>query len=395
MLKFRLLLLLLFASSNTLATSFNVPKDDPLEEFNVYAQETIRKWKIPGIAYAIVKDGNIELIKTIGVREVGKPDKINKNTIFRIASLSKAFTATLAAKLHFENKINLNDSLKNYLPNISFANNDYTGSITLAHILSHSSGAEPRCLEKDIQNIDLDEDSIILLTNKIKVENIPGKIYGYQNVLYNFVSKVIAKTQRISFADSMKQEIFKPLNLNDTSIGNEAYINAANKALPHLYLEKKYNYSQDDIFSNYYKVAAAGGINSSIEDMAKWLVAQMGHDPEVISPSVLSLIHREHIRADEFREGWNKNSLLASYYGMGWRIHDYAREKVIHHGGGLNGFATSIVFIPKYNVGIVIISNASSPVPSLLTAKFLDLNLGLPYRDYSGIIYEQRFNSKP
>jgi beta-lactamase class C len=385
------LIMLILISAN-----FNVKdKVNIVEEFDKYTSQVLSVWKIPGLAYAIVRNGKIEVIRTRGVREAGKPDKINKETIFRIASLSKAFTATLAAKLHCENKIDLDQSLVSYLPDIKFANNQFTQDIKVTHVLSHTTGLPPRALELEINSSDLDQETILDLMSNVPVEICPGTNYGYQNVSYNYIAKILSDRLNTSFDDLIKSELFVPLKLKNTSVGSNSYLVSSNKALPHLFINDGYFYSEDDLDSSYYKVAAAGGINSSIQDMAYWLIAQMGYNHDVIPQNSLELVQKRYVRVPDYADNgiWNKNSILDSFYGLGWRIHNYAGEEVIHHSGGLNGFATSIAFIPKQDLGIVVLTNSSSPVAYFLTAKFLDLSLGLPYRDYSSIIYQKFFKT--
>jgi beta-lactamase class C len=134
-------------------------------------------------------------------------------------------------------------------------------------------------------------------------------------------------------------------------------------------------------------VAPAAGVNASLRDMEKWLVAQMGDRPDVLSPALLDTLHApgvatpSELRATE----WRRGRLTDAHYALGWRVYKYGGETLIYHAGAVAGYRTMIGFFPKYNAGVVTLWNSTGPTPSGLMPMVFDELLGLPHVDWAGI----------
>ena len=134
----------------------------------------------------------------------------------------------------------------------------------------------------------------------------------------------------------------------------------------------------------YYRVAPAAGVNASISDMAQWLVAQTGHRPDVLPESLLATLHAPVIDTPTELRGssWRRERLGAAGYGIGWRVYDYAGHRVVFHGGAVQGYRASIALVPERDLGVVILWNSTSGVPSGLMPTILDSAIGLPTGDW-------------
>lgn len=374
-LKIGIFLLFISSYNSSLASNSN------LSSFKAYTKKTLSEWKTPGIAIAIVKDGEVIYLDTFGVKRTGTLSFLNNESLFRIASVSKTMTSAMVMTLAHKKKVNLNDSLSNILPGIIPKQN-----LNIINLLSHTSGYPTRAFTKHIES-EKSHKEILNSLPEIESTCEPGKCYAYQNFIYSLSGNVISNITKENYETSMKKYIFSPLNMHNTSSNFNSYITSDNKALPHIREKGKYKVSFEDLNSYYYKVAPAGGINSNITDMAKWLQAQMGSFPKILPKKILNKMHAPVIKTDEeisSDRSWNKR-VKTAYYGLGWRIYNYAGYKLVYHGGFLNGFTSAVAFLPNSNVGIVILANSSSPVPRILMTKFIDTYLNLPAIDYSAI----------
>ncbi|MFI4954462.1 MAG: serine hydrolase domain-containing protein [Gammaproteobacteria bacterium] len=360
--------------------------DAVADEFEIYMSKTLTDWKIPGAAVVIVKDDRIVLMRGFGVRQVGKPEKVDTQTVFRLASLSKGFASTLTGLLVAGGDLSWNDQVVDYLPDFKLQNAQQTQQTTITHVLSHTIGLPEHTHTNLIEN-NTPYPDIVDRLDKVNLSCKVGKCHAYQNVAYSLSGDIIEKVSGKSYSEMMHERIFVPLGMYNASTSYEALMASPNRASCHV--RGKNGYSACTITSYYYNVVPAGGINASISDMGQWLKAQMGGYPDDVPPVVLDAIHTPlinntaEIKYGYDRSGWRKERIKNSYYGLGWRIYDYQGHEMVFHGGMLKGFQNAMGFIPEEKVGIVVLTNSNSAVAGFLTAKFFDLYLDLPDRDWN------------
>jgi beta-lactamase class C len=137
----------------------------------------------------------------------------------------------------------------------------------------------------------------------------------------------------------------------------------------------------------YYRVAPAAGVNASLRDMEKWLIAQMGGRPDVLPTALLDTLHKPGVAtpSELHATPWRRERLSGAYYGLGWRVYDYGGETLIYHAGAVAGYRTMIGFFPKYRVGVVTLWNSTGPTPSGLMPMVFDDLLGLPHVDWANL----------
>jgi len=378
-----------FISCSAVATDIN---EVIREQFVPYAKKAFREWNIPGMAIAIVHNGRVAYIDAYGIKDVKTKEKVDPNTLFRIASLSKGFTSSLILRLAKEGRLDIEDRVASHLPYGSLKDNKFPRELNIKHVLSHSTGFTPHALVGELEGKQA-YSKLIAKISTLKPVCKLGKCFSYQNFIYNLAGDIAVRaTNHKNFDSVMKSYIFHPLGMYNSSADSHTYLKSSNKALPHLSAGKnKFLLSEKDIISPYYNVPAAGGINSSINDMAKWLLAQMGYAPQVLDNSILRKIHTPVIKDTKACQSlWSQKRLKERYYGLGWRVHKYHNEKMVFHGGLVKGFSSMIGFLPNQDVGIVVLSNSNTPLPGMLMAKFFDLYLKLPNLDYSGIELKSR-----
>ena len=361
--------------------------DEVANNFEIYMEKTLNQWGVPGAAVVIVQGDQTILMRGFGVRQVGRPERVNSQTVFRLASLSKGLSAGLAATYVADGNLDWNDRVTEYLPDFKLKDPYQTQQLSVKHILSHSTGLPQHTYTHLIENNTPYQTAVDRLS-QVPLKCNVGTCHAYQNVSYSLISDILTTQSGQSFSRMMDERIFTPLNMNYASTTYEEFMASHNRASCHV--KGKNGFVACTVTPNYYRVAPAGGINASASDMAQWLRAQMGMYPEVLPPKLLKEMHTPVVKTNEVSynpnaTNWRQQRIRSSYYGLGWRIYDYAGTKIVFHGGMLKGFQNVIAFAPDRKVGIAILTNSSSPVAGLLCARFFDTYLKLPEKDWSSM----------
>lgn len=324
---------------------------------------------IPGVAMAIVSSDRVLDVETWGVRQQGEPELVDEHTIFRIASVSKTFAGTVAAMMVQSHQQEWDTPIINILPQYRIGTEPSSQNITLRHVLSHSTGLMPHAYS-NMLDAGVAYEKIQEKFREIPTVCSPGRCYGYQNVVFSLVSDVVEVTMAQSYEEYVQQHIFAPLGMETASVGLAGYADSPNISAPHQFARSAWHVSKTN--PAYYTVAPAAGVNASIEDMARWVQANLGAFPSVLPPEVLAQQHAplvETPRGSYFNR-WPR--LEKAWYGLGWRVFDYAGRRVIHHGGGVRGFRTELVLVPELDIGMVVMFNAETPVANDVVPAFLD-----------------------
>jgi beta-lactamase class C len=334
-----------------------------------------------GLAVAVVKDGKVALMRTYGVREAGGAEKVTPDTVFRLASLSKGFAGTLAAMEVKDGKLDLSTKAVSIVPQFRLRSAKDTEAVTLEHILSHRTGLPPYAYDNLLE---AGTPVIEILAKYKSVRPIcpVGDCFSYQNTTFNMITPAIERASGKSYAMELQTRILDPLGMTSTSLGRNGLTRTGNWARPHK--RDGLDWIPVTVKEPYYKVPAAGGMNSSINDLAKWVIAQMGERPEVLSPAVLDEAHRKRISTpvENSRQRSLKTPVTATYYGLGWRTSIYAGEKMISHTGSVEGYFAQIAWLPKQRAGIVLLSNTRGSRATKIVPTWLDYELGLEKTDW-------------
>jgi beta-lactamase class C len=199
-----------------------------------------------------------------------------------------------------------------------------------------------------------------------------GEIYSYQNVAYSLVGEAIHGATGKSYEGWMIEKVFGPLDMKNASIDYLSIMTNKNVAKPHL--SQRHGWRKAKIMNTYYNVSPAGGINASISDMAKWMVALLGNRPDVISRETLNTMFSPAIKAPSKNRNYGRRHRLSdSYYGLGWRILHYPDDTLVYHGGYVNGYRSEVAVNQKDRVAICILANAPGELPDNGIPIFFDL----------------------
>jgi CubicO group peptidase (beta-lactamase class C family) len=356
-------------------------------------EKTQTTFNVPGIAVAIIKDGKVLISKGYGVTNITTQQKVDGNTLFGIASNSKAFTTAALAILVDEKKINWDDKVKKYLPEFKMYNKYVTDEFTIRDLLTHRSGlglgAGDLMIWPDGHNF----------TSKDIVKNIQflkpisafRTKYDYDNLLYVIAGEVIEKVSGIPWCEFVETRIMKPIGMTNSAASWSRLKDTTNTIVPHVPTEGKLQIIpryKNSIFD------AAAGLYTSTNDLSKWLITQMnkgkyGENQQLFSET-------------QSKEMWNPQTILPhrnSYpyktnfraYGLGWQLTDVNGFLQVSHTGGLDGIVTQTIMIPEIQLGIIVLTNQQSGAAfTTISNTIKDSYLGLPQFDHLAYLIKDR-----
>jgi beta-lactamase class C len=352
-----------------LATGFRV------EEFETLAQALVADQKVPGLAMTIVHGGRVLTARGYGITDVQQPELVDERTVFRLASLSKSFASTAAGLLVRDGRLRWDSPVVDYYPTLQFSEPRAAFQLTVADVLSHRVGIGHNAFDRDLER-NAEYPSLVRKIAYAPMQCAPGECYAYQNIAYSLIGDVVQGTSGQPFDQWVAQRLFKPLGMQDASYGLEGIAASARWAKPHVRAGRGWSAVYPK--PTYYRVAPAAGVNASITDLAQWLLAQGGHRPDVLPPALLATLHAPLIDTPGETRGsqWRRDRLNAAGYGLGWRIFDYAGHRVVFHGGAVQGYRGVMALLPERDLGVAIVWNANSSLPSGLLPTILDRAIG-------------------
>ena len=320
-----------------------------------------------GAAVVITHAGRIEYLKCFGLKKAAGNNPVDENTIFRLASVSKTVTGVLAGILDKEGMISLDDRVIDYLPGFRLKDSVNTHDLTIRHVLSHTSGLVPHAYDNLVE-AGYPLKTIMDSLKYVNISDIPGKLYGYQNVIFSLYDTISEAVSGMKFNDLLQEKVFGPFGMHNASAGFQSFKESYNKALPH---SRQRVLSLND---RYYNTNPAAGINASISDMGRFLLAVTGYRSQVLpvpvadtmlSPQVLSPLRRVYLRK------WD--GVESKHYGLGWRIIGYKGHQIGYHGGYVQGYQAEIAVCREEGLGIAFLTNSPNGVASGVVPMFLDL----------------------
>jgi CubicO group peptidase (beta-lactamase class C family) len=402
-------LLLLFAcwsagAGAQAAPSSELPKS--LEDFDAYVESVRKTFDVPGIAVAIVKDGQVVLERGYGVRDLDKPARVDAHTLFAIASNTKAFTSASLSILADEGKLNLDDRVIDHLPWFRMADPYVTREMRLRDLLAHRSGLGLGA-----------GDLLFWPTTTYSNEEVARRLrdvpltggfrgqYAYDNILYGVAQQVIEQVSGQSYQQFLQARILQPLGMDETLYNSDALKSGDNAATG--YAKADFKDLQAAPRMTWSNVAGAGGIYSSAHDMAKWMRAQLnegaytGKDGQarrlfsavrhkamwsMLTPMPITEPKVEALKAA-------RPNFLG--YGEGWVLSDYRGRKLVWHTGGWPGMVSRVTLVPEQELGIVVLTNQEVGAAfNAVTLRILDAFLQAPPTDwlsaYAAAVAQQR-----
>ncbi|WP_156678689.1 serine hydrolase domain-containing protein [Sphingomonas profundi] len=329
-----------------------------------------------GLGIAVVEHGELRFVKGYGVTTAGSDDKVTANTVFRWASLSKGMASTMVGELAAEGKLSLDDPVSRYSPSLKLPGGSER-QVTIEDLLSHRLGIVKNAYDDKLEE-GIDPRVIRIALGKLDRYCAPGTCFAYQNVAYDAASEVVRSVTKQSYQDAVKQRLLVPLGMTSASVTREGLMAARSWARPHV------GRRTVPVEEPYYRVPAAGGMNSSILDLGTWMRAQMGEMRNVLPMRVLETIHRPRVStASATKRGAAfRRELTDGYYALGWRDYQYAGHAIVGHRGAVRGYRSMIAFDPKTKDGVAVLWNSESNKPVGLQLEVFDMLYRRPFKDW-------------
>ncbi|HAS42173.1 MAG TPA: hypothetical protein DCS93_16975 [Microscillaceae bacterium] len=314
---------------------------------NNYLEKYLPQFKIPGFALAVVQNGEVIYQKYHGKVKLKGNAQINDQSLFQIASCTKAFTAAALGILVQQGKLKWDDKVIQYLPNFKLSDEWITQHLTIRDLLSHRSG---------LATYDGD---LLIFRRAYRTEDVLNKIkhypirkpfrasYGYQNIMYMVAGEVVKQVSGKPWEVFVKEHIFAPLQMNHSYTHSPVASNP-NLVQPFI-LQKPIDFVKE-------QPNASGSIFSTMSDMIRWTKMWLNPQNKLLKPSTIHQIFKPHnIRS--ISNLYKQLGIQFHHYGLGWQMFGYAGKKVVEHGGFLPGYMSKVMLIPEENLGVVMLSN--------------------------------------
>lgn len=378
-----LFILLCVAAANAKAQK-NPTNANKFAGLDTVFARVLKDWKAPGFAVAVVEKNKIVYAKGFGFKNMETKAPVTENTQFAIGSCTKAFTTALVGLLAKDGKVDLDKPVKTYLPALNFYNNDMNNNVTLRDMMSHRTG---------VSRYDYSwyffptrsRDTLMQRMQYMEPSEPLRRKWQYNNFMYMLQGLVTEKLTGQSWEENIRDKIFAPLGMTNSNVSLAEWVKAGDLAAGYGLR------SNGEIFKrDYYDIrgmAPAGSINSSVNDMSKWLMLWINggkfQGKEVLpSAFVLDAMSSQMVVSGAV-PGKERPDVFMANYGLGWALSSYRGHYRVEHGGNIDGFSANAAFFPSDSIGIVVLCNQDgSSVPSMVRNIMSDRMLGLPYRDW-------------
>ena len=333
-------------------------------EIDALVERAREAFDVPGIAVGVIREGEVIHAKGYGLRKLGKADKVDADTLFQIASNTKAMTSAALAILMDEGKLTWDDKVTDHIPEFRMYEPYVTREFTIKDLLTHRSGlplgAGDLLLWPEAES---SVDDILNALPYLKPSSSFRSTYAYDNLLYSVAGEVVMRVSGIPYVEFVETRIFAPLDIKDCFAAHTRVPAGANQATPHAMVEGTLNPIAFEDESG--TTAAAGGVNCSINSLLKWVGIQLSHGQ---MPTGEQLFSKER-----HAEMWTPVTITEAtppakpgdkvginHYSLGWGISETMGHQVISHAGIVPGMLTSTVLIPEKNLGILVLTNQAN-----------------------------------
>ena len=308
------------------------------DSLDAYVNREMKRWQIPGLAIAVVKDGKVVVCKGYGVKEAGKSAPVDEYSLFQIASNSKAFTGTAIAQLNYEKRLSLDEKVTTYLPYFKLYEPTSTQLCTVRDLLCHRIGLAT--FQGDFLNwgSDLSRREIVEHLQFTKPIHPFRYKYGYCNAAFITAGEIIKAVTDTSWDDFINYRYFKPLEMKHTNSAYLTMLNDNNACKPHTLVNNELKVMG---LTNIDNMSSSAAINSCTHDMANWLLLQLDsgkfNGKRIIPYTVLAETRKSNMVAADVNSKIYKTKHFSNY-GLGWYSYDYEARRIWEHSGGANGF---------------------------------------------------------
>lgn len=354
---------LLVIFSSLALTSAAVSAESAADAAHTAAQQSLDAFNVPGLAVVVVQDGQVVLAEGFGVRDIASGAPVNSDTLFGIASNTKAFTTAALQRLVDEDKLAWDDPVVRYIPEFRLSDPQRSAEITVRDLVSHRSGLGLGAGDLMIwPNTDKTTADIIAGLAHVPLQDGLREKFNYNNLMFVVAGEVIARVSGVTYADYIQQQFFQPLGMENTHVGFSAIpASNTNRAVGTIEYQGELHRFPLDYIEDF---RAAGALAANVNDLGKWLIENLNNPPE---------------------SNWQLTTPIRDTmgYGLGWFVKQQHGVKHVYHSGGILGMVSLTTLIPEKNFGMVVLSNQQAfGALTAVTQETLEQVLNVPERDW-------------
>ncbi|MDP9313757.1 MAG: beta-lactamase family protein [Chloroflexota bacterium] len=344
------------------------------KELDTSITQMMADWPVPGLAVAIVQDDAVIFARGYGTHRLGESLPVDEDTIFPVASVTKAFTATSLAMLVDDGRLSLDDRVVQHLPHIQLYDPWVTCEMRVRDLLCHRSGLATFGGDLLWYGTRYSRDEVLHRIRYLPPASSFRSEFGYQNVMYLAAGMIVAAITGEEWDAFVHDRIFGPLGMRRSTTSISALAGEDNLVSAHT---TRSDPPQRVAHLNMDNCAPAGAINSTARDLAQWLRLQLGrgtYEGRQLFSSALARemwnAHTPLVVTEEIERLAPSTHFVA--YGLGWGMRDYHGRKLLEHTGGLPGISTYVGFMPEANVGLVALTNSDTALPLAAARSIFD-----------------------
>jgi CubicO group peptidase (beta-lactamase class C family) len=354
------------------------------KKIDAIVADALKTFDAPGAAIVVVHEDKIVYLKGAGVRELGKADEVTADTIFQIASCTKAFLAMLIAMLTADGLLDWDDPVHKHVPYFRLSDPGADQNVTIRDLLCHRTGLSRHDLLWFKSPWEPEE--VIRRIGYVKPTTSFRSNWEYANIPFLTAGTAAGLVEKRPLAESFKQRIFVPLGMKTASAKAADFLKATDRAAGH---RPKSKGELETVAPLIYDSRGAGDISASVRDLGQWLRFQLG-DGTFEGKRLVPAKHFHETHApqmvvkmtDAVKAGYPDSVQLS--YAMGWFVRDYHGQLVLSHGGSLPGFRTQTILVPKAKLGLVVVTNRNPTyLAEAVGMAVVDRFLALPEKDWN------------
>jgi CubicO group peptidase (beta-lactamase class C family) len=352
-----------------------------------YVAGAVRNLDLPGAALVIVKDGQPVIARGYGVRELGKPDLIDEQTIFDIASLTKTFTAAVVGTLVDDGTLGWDDPVHRYLPDLEFADPYLTAHVTFRDLLSHRTGVA--ATNRAAFSAGVSPAELVRLAARMELVAPFRTRYVYSNVGFTIAGRAAAAAAGSGWGALVTERLLVPLGMRRTTADFAGAPDLGNLAVGHALFDGVQRPVPRGVAFRT-ATAPAGAVQTSAVDLGRWMLFQLGNGTQngrrVLSPDALIEMHAPQILSRttaSFRDA--RQVQYFAGYGLGWQVFDHRGHRILWHTGSGDGQVAYMAILPDARLGVAVLVNswkAGVQLNTAIASRIIDHYLGLATRDY-------------
>jgi CubicO group peptidase (beta-lactamase class C family) len=371
-----------FPFSLASASSTAAAARDALAGFDEEVAAAMKTFAVPGLALAVVRDGRVVMARGFGVRGVDAKEPVTADTLFAIGSSTKAFTTFVMGELVDEGKLAWEEPVRTYIPWFRLEDPWASEHITPLDLVTHRSGL-PRHDLVWYNNLGASREELVRRLAFLAPSADLRAKFQYNNLMFLTAGYLVETITGKSWEDAVRTRIFVPLGMTHSNFSVRESQRSDDFAQPY---EEKNDVVRRMPFRVVTTIGPAGSINSTANDMARWLLVHLDGGEidgrRIIKAATLDNIHSAHMTTGATS---NEPEVTPADYGLGWFVNTYRGHIRVEHGGNIDGFSALVTLFPQDSLGVVVLTNLNgTPLPELIARRAVDRELGLERIDWIG-----------